>query len=120
MRTLSTSIGLLLAFTHCLHAQWLTQSLDLKAGWNAVFLHVDASHTTLDSLVGNDPSNPILEVWQWQPGSTAQFIETPLEPNNLGSEWFSWVRGQAGAEFQNLVGDSAYLVKVGATVGSYT
>jgi hypothetical protein len=33
-------------------AQWLTQTNILKSGWNAIFLHVNASHTTLNELVG--------------------------------------------------------------------
>ena len=33
-------------------AQWITQTNALRPGWNAVFLHVDASHATLDQLVG--------------------------------------------------------------------
>src|SRR3954465_9564105 len=74
-----------------LQAQWQTQSFDLKAGWNAVFLHVDADHTTLDALIGNDPNNPIQEVWRWNPPATTQFTDSPLNPNT-GSEWSSWVR----------------------------
>jgi len=46
------------------HAQWLTQTVGLKPGWNAIFLHVDASHDTLDALVGSDLTNPIVEVWR--------------------------------------------------------
>ncbi len=101
-------------------AQWLTQSFELKAGWNAVFLNVDASYDTLDSLVGNDISNPILQVWRWNPSSTVQFSDSPSEPTDQGSEWSSWVRAKANAGFQRLVGDSAYLVNVGTNVTSYT
>ena len=32
-------------------AQWQTQSIPLKAGWNAVYLHVDPSHATIEDLV---------------------------------------------------------------------
>jgi hypothetical protein len=53
------------AFVAPVQAQWITQSLDLKAGWNAVYLHVDASHETLDTLVGADQANPIQEIWMW-------------------------------------------------------
>jgi len=35
------------------HAQWLTQTITLNAGWNAIYLHVDASHTTLQDLIGS-------------------------------------------------------------------
>ena len=88
--------------------QWLTQSFDLKPGWNAIFAQVDASHATLDNLVGSDPRNPILEIWRWNPPATAQFTDSPQNPN-AGTEWTSWVRAQTGGSMQRLVGDTAYL-----------
>src|SRR2546426_264250 len=90
-------------------AQWLSQTNALKAGWNAVFLHVDASHTTLDQLVGSDLSNPIQEVWYWVPAlPTGQFIDSPQLPTGAGNQWASWTRalGPASA-LQRLVGDGA-------------
>lgn len=122
-KKISVVVGLVLVFLlspafDC-RAQWLTQSFDLKAGWNAVFLHVDASHETLDSLVGDDIANPILEIWRWNPPSTVQFDADPQQPTGTGSEWSSWVRGNANFGLHALVGDSAYLVRVGTNVNSY-
>ena len=48
-------------------AQWVTQSISLKSGWNAVYLHVDPSYDTLDNQIAADASDPILEVWLWAP-----------------------------------------------------
>lgn len=97
-----------------LPAQWLTQSFDLQPGWNAVFLHVDASYATLDDQVAGDSGNPIGEVWQWN--STvpdAQFVQSPLVPTETGTPWTSWVRGLgASSVLQRLSGNTAYLVKV--------
>ncbi len=101
------------------HAQWLTQTLDLKAGWNAVFLHVDASHDVLDSLVGGDINNPIMEIWRWNPPSLAQFTDSPAQPT-VSDEWSSWVRGNPASAMQRLVGDSAYLVRVGTNLATYS
>src|SRR5690349_17906269 len=68
------------------HAQWITQTNALKPGWNAVFLHVDASHANLYQLVGNDLSNPIQEIWYWRPAlPTGQFVESPQLPTDGGS-----------------------------------
>lgn len=103
------------------HAQWITQTNALRPGWNAVFLHVDPSHATLDQLVGNDLSNPIQEIWYWQPAlPTGQFIESPQLPTGAGSQWSTWTRlaGPASA-LQRLTGNGAYLVKVGNAVASY-
>ncbi|MFN0069232.1 MAG: hypothetical protein ACKVYV_16550 [Limisphaerales bacterium] len=95
-------------------AQWLTQSLDLKAGWNAVYLHVDASHATLDQLVGAGAPviTPIEQVWRWDPDpATAQFIDSPQEPVDVGSQWTSWKRADGGSSrLQRLSANIACLV----------
>jgi len=101
-------------------AQWITQSLDLKPGWNAVFLHVDASHTTINALVASDPGNPILEIWHWNPPSTLQFIDGPQQPALAATEWNSWNRADIDPVLQRLGGNAAYLIRVGTNVTSYT
>ena len=103
-------------------AQWLTQAIDLKPGWNAVQLHVDASHDTLANLVAADAANPILEVWFWAPTvSTMQFVQGPQEPVASSSQWVSWLRSaSATSPLQRLAGNAAYLVRVGNNVSSYT
>jgi hypothetical protein len=108
----------LLALAPDAGAQWLTQSNSLKAGWNAVFLHVDASHTTLNTLVGADAGNPILEIWRWNPPSVAQFVNNPAQPTAT-AEWTSWVRTNPDSSLQRLMGDTAYLVRVGTNVSTY-
>jgi hypothetical protein len=111
--------ALWLAFAPAGRAQWLTQSIDLKAGWNAVFLHVDASHDTLNALVAGDIANPILEVWRWNPPSVAQFVDNPANPTPT-AEWTSWVRTNSSSALQRLNGDTAYLVRVGTNAPTYT
>jgi hypothetical protein len=100
-------------------AQWLTQELELRPGWNAVQLHVDAGHDTLDALIGADGSNPVEEVWLWTPAiGTAQFIQTPQVPSGTISQWASWKRALGPAsELSRLTGPAACLVRV-ADVGS--
>ena len=103
------------------HAQWITQTNSLKPGWNAVFLHVDASHATLDQLVGNDLTNPIQEIWYWRPAPpTGQFVDSPQLPTASGSQWSTWTRllGPNSA-LQQLTGNGAYLVNVANSVASY-
>src|SRR5262245_36419720 len=99
---------------HQASAQWITQTNSLKAGWNAVFLHVDASYATLDQLVGSDLANPIEEIWSWQPAlPTGQFVESPQVPTGAGSQWSSWTRLQGPTSpLQRLAGNGAYLVRV--------
>jgi hypothetical protein len=95
-------------------AQWLTQSFDLKQGWNAVYLHVDASYQTLNNLVGPGApvATPIQEVWMWSPSAaTQQFVKTPQEPLDTDSHWSSWKRAATGSsKLQQLAGNVACLV----------
>lgn len=101
-------------------AQWLTQSLSLKPGWNGVFLHVDASHDNIANLVGQDAANPIAEIWMWAPAPLSQsvnFLGTPSE----SSQWIGWKREtQSSSQLQRLAGNVAYLVRVGTNVSTYT
>lgn len=120
-RSLLTAVAVLW-LTLPAHSQWVTQSVHLKAGWNAVYLHVDASYETLDTLVGGDAANPIEEVWLWKPAlTTAQFVQSPQLPVNTGSQWANWVRtlGPSSA-LHRLVGNAAYLVRVAASSPTYT
>lgn len=109
-------ILVLMGFASTGRAQWLTQSFNLKTGWNAVFLHVDATHRTLDELVG--PAAPVLtpieQVWRWTPNeSMAQFVESPQQPVESGSQWVSWRRSDGGlSELSRLTANFAYLVYV--------
>lgn len=98
-------------------AQWLTQSIPLQPGWNAVFLHVDTGHATLDELVGADFGNPIQEIWLWQPpAGTHQFVTHPQMPSPSDSFWVEWTRA-AGTQspLRRLQGNVACLVRVGGT-----
>src|SRR6185436_8363641 len=74
------------------HAQWQTQTMTLKPGWNAVYLHVDPSYILLDDLIVG-AANPIAEVWLWQPPlSTLQFVTSPALPTTPNSQWAVWDR----------------------------
>ena len=119
-QTLLVAVALLAGSFHS-HAQWITQTNALKAGWNAVFLHVDVSHATLDQLVGSDPTNPIQEIWYWVPAlPTGQFTDSPQLPSGAGNQWASWSRASGPASvLQRLTGNGAYLVRVTNSVAAY-
>ena len=99
------------AFISETQAQWLTQSVEIKAGWNAVFLHVDPSHLGLNSWVGGNSLNPITEIWRWESPTTGQFIDDPQVPAGGTSGWASWKRVHQASALQKLAGDTAYLVE---------
>ncbi len=122
---MKSKFGILIALTMTMafssQAQWLTQSILIKPGWTAVFLHVDASYQTLDQLVGGDPSNPITQIWLWQTAPTMQFVTSPQTPVVPNSQWAVWARLGLGipSTFNALAPNSAYLV-YSAAATNYT
>ncbi len=116
-------IGLALSVS-CLssQAQWMTQSILVKPGWTAIYLHIDASSQSLDQLVGGDLANPISEIWLWKFSSgLAQYIDSPLSPLNGTSQWITWLRSSPGvpSTLLNLSPNAAYLIHSTAT-NNYT
>ena len=113
--------AVVVGFCHSGRAQWITQTNALRSGWNAVFLHVDASHVTLSQLVASDASNPIQEIWYWRSSlPTGQFIDSPQLPAGAGSQWSTWMRplGTTNA-LQRLTGNGAYLVRLATNAAAY-
>ena len=102
-------LAALLGSSRPANAQWQTQSILIKPGWTAIYLHVDPAYANLDSLVGGDPNNPITEVWLWNPSaSTIQYVTSPQQPITGGSQWSSWVRGGAlGTTLSSLIPNAA-------------
>lgn len=89
-------------------AQWLTQAFTLKPGWNAIHLHVNATHDTLDNLVG--AASPISEIWFWQPNTVeGRIIASPIPLS--GTDWIQWTKATGPAEAFPLLANSTYLVR---------
>ncbi len=113
--TFLAAVVLLLGFTFAptARAQWTTQTITLKPGWNAVFLHVDVFQTTLDASVGADPANPISEIWLWQPVlAPGRFINNPEQPTVVNNDWALWNRTNSTyGVLTRLLGNNAYLVR---------
>lgn len=114
--------GVLLFTALPTRAQWTTQSITLKPGWNAVYLFVDAGHVTLDASVGADGANPISEIWLWQPVvAPGRFITSPSAPLPANNDWAVWTRagGAVGRSLGNLLPNAAYLV-LNSSAANYT
>lgn len=92
------------------HAQWQSTTYTLKAGWNSIYLHGDATHATPDDLFAAYPA--VTEVWRWNPNPTqVQFTTSPLIPSAGTPEWSTWVRDGSANSLGQLIGQTAYLVK---------
>ncbi len=94
--------------------QWMTQTINLNPGWNAVFLKVQPSPATLDTVLTN---TPVLSVWQWN----RQFVSAQytLDPSQLlptDPHWLVWYSAASGMAFLNkiteFVGGASYLVQL--------
>jgi len=100
-------------------AQWSTESYPLKAGWNAIWLSIDCSDRSIDTLLAARPE--IEEVWQWNATASAvQFTDSPAAPVQADSQWKVWKRGvPAQTTLGNLTANAAYLVKVATGTANY-
>jgi hypothetical protein len=103
------------------HAQWKTETYTLKGGWNAIYLHGDASYDTIDNLLPNSGTTAnITEIWSWNPNPDAvQFTDSQMIPSVGTAEWSVWKRGDsASTTLSKLAGQHAYLVKCTGTASS--
>lgn len=114
IKQLSLAVGAALLFVAApaaLHAQWKTETYALKGGWNAIWLHGDATHATPAELFEAYPE--VLEIWRWNPNpDQLQFTDSPSEPNTTSSEWTIWNREDPEEQVLSaLIGQSAYLIR---------
>lgn len=94
-----------------LHAQWKTETYALRGGWNAIYLHGDASYATPADLFRN--YSTVVEVWRWNPNPDGtEFTSSPSDPSATSNEWTIWNRDNAEEQqLTAMIGQSAYLVK---------
>ncbi len=108
-------------FTPRAYAQWQTPTYTLRGGWNAIYLHGDATHASIDTLLAANPE--ILAVWRWVPNpNPAQLSSSSLVPSTSSPEWTVWVRGEpAQTTLASLPGQNAYLIRcAGAATDTYS
>ena len=98
-------------------AQWLSQSLSLRPGWNAVFLEVRPQPDDSDSVFDGVP---IESVWAWNPTSASvQFIDDPDELVLENPEWLAYfpptTLASLGTNLHIIQGGKPYLINLGGT-----
>jgi hypothetical protein len=102
-----------LLLTPLAHAQWQNTTYTLKSGWNAIYLHGDATHATPAQLFAAYPA--VTEVWRWNPNpNEVQFTSTPMIPSAGTSEWSVWKSDGSASSLGQVIGQTAYLVKCSA------
>ncbi|RYD24535.1 MAG: hypothetical protein EOP86_28500, partial [Verrucomicrobiaceae bacterium] len=99
-------------------AAWVTQSISLRPGWNAVHLQVDPAEKAVSSVF---QGIQVKSVWRWnETFSSVRYVQdaTTLLPKAPG--WFSWLPPAAGAAVLNnlniIEGGKCYLVQLDGAV----
>src|SRR5687768_10219010 len=72
----------------CARAQWMQQSIQLRPGWNAIFLQVQPYPEDCDTLFAG---LPIESAWDYNRSvDSPQFVQDPstLIPSSAG--WLTW------------------------------
>ena len=95
-------------------AQWMTQTVSLRPGWNAVYVEVQPEPAAFDAVFGG---SPVESVWVWNKRfSPVEFEldpETPLAPS---PHWLAWLPSADPASFlsqaHRLQACQAYLIRV--------
>ena len=89
----------------------MSESYQLKPGWNAIWISHDCSYAPIDTLLAGQPN--VVEIWRWNPlGSTVQFTTSPSAPIVPDLEWVVWHRGASTNALTSFSGNSAYLVRL--------
>lgn len=92
----------------------LQQVIDLRPGWNAVFVQIEPNERDLDALFAGIP---VASVWRWLPTQgDSQFIRDPAEGLENLEGWFGWFpEPRPEAFLSNLFrmdGNTAYLIRL--------
>ena len=90
------------------------QDIELRPGWNAVYVEVEPQDNQLATVFANVP---IASVWRWLPTEAgARFIEDPAEGLQNIEGWFAWFpEPRPEAFLSNLFrinANTAYLIHV--------
>ncbi len=98
-------------------AQWVSQALTLKPGWNAVFLEVEPLPGTCETVFAGIP---IESVWYWAPNtSSVQFITNPDKLEPASPDWRVYFPSTSLAStlttLRVMRGNRPYLINLGGT-----
>jgi hypothetical protein len=119
VKTLAFSLLLTCLAATKIFAEWRTETFTLKAGWNAIYPNVDATHATLDDLLATYPD--VREIWRWQPERVDPRLPRDVTVSPVGLEWQVWKRGMpADTTFDRLDANFGYLIRLSDTALTQT
>lgn len=100
-----------------LPAQWLTQEIELRPGWNSVYLHVDPADDTPAAIF---QGLPVESAWSWNKRFvTVSYLTNPGSILPKADDWLVWFPAgsdqDALSDLATLSGGQGYLVKLGGS-----
>ena len=122
MRLLLASGAMLLLTAWPGQAQWVTQTLSLKPGWNAVSLFMEPVSGGCDAVFTN---LPVRSVWLWdRQFTTRDFITDPAHPLPEDDYWRYWYASGSGMSFASdiraISAGQSYLIEVNSNAAPFT
>lgn len=101
------------------HAQWLTQAISLRPGWNAVFLEVEPEDKACTAVFAGVP---VQSVWAWNRRfEPVRYIQDADSLEAAQPEWLTYYPPGMGpptaTDLHAVQGGRAYLVKLGGSQG---
>jgi len=112
----------LLLLTSSSFAQWITQTVSLRPGWNAVYLTIRPEPAYCDAAFNG---YPVESVWMWNKRfSPTEFIQGPDQLLPQNPHWLVWMPGANPESFLSTVfrleAGSTYLIKVATNAAPFT
>ncbi len=99
-------------------AQWTSQTISLRPGWNAIFLEIQPEPRDCDTLFTN---LPVESVWMWNRRfNPVQYVQDPDQLIIGQPDWLTYVPtnnpGRPAMNLFSLLGGRPYLVKLAGSV----
>ncbi len=116
-QTVLAAVFLLFLAGPASYAQWSVQEIELRPGWNAVFLEVEPELNACEDVFGQ---TPVTSVWaRAKRFSTVQFLTDPTELVPPQADWLAYFPPDSPRGFLSSLyavhGGRAYLIELAGT-----
>ena len=97
------------------HAQWVSQDVVLKPGWNAVYFSFQPVPAECENVFSGVPVSSV--AWWCRSVGDAEFQTDPDSPYPRSTHWRQWMPGDSAlSTFSALMAGEAYLINLATNV----